>query len=74
MDRCADCADAELHLDADEFALLILRDGRVAWLTQWSKVRAYEVLGERPKAVTIMERWLLRDAEQPSPSSEVQTL
>lgn len=48
-------------------------DGRVAWLTQWSKVRAYEVLGERPKAVTIMERWLLRDAEQPSSSSEVQT-
>jgi hypothetical protein len=39
-------------------------DGRVLWLTQWSRVRAYEVLGERPKAVSIMERWLLRD-EQP---------
>jgi hypothetical protein len=49
-------------------------DGRVSWLTQWSKVRAHEVLGERPKAVAIMERWLLREPEQPSASSEDQTL
>jgi len=45
-------------------------DGRVLWLTQWSRVRAYEVLGERPKAVTIMERWLLRDVEQPLSRAE----
>jgi hypothetical protein len=31
----------------------------VAWLTDWSKVRAFEVLGERPKAVAIMERRIL---------------
>jgi hypothetical protein len=46
-------------------------DGRVLWLTQWSRARAYEVLGERPKAVTIMERWLLRDVEQPMSRAEV---
>lgn len=45
-------------------------DGRV-WLTQWSRVRAYEVLGERPKAVTIIERWLLRDFDEPSTGSDV---
>ena len=34
---------------------------RMAWLTDQAKVRAYEVLGERPKAVAIMERRLLRE-------------
>ena len=32
---------------------------RKAWLTDQAKVRVYEVLGERPKAVAIMERRLL---------------
>jgi hypothetical protein len=36
---------------------------RVAWLTDWARVRAFEVLGERPKAVAIMERRLLAGAE-----------
>jgi hypothetical protein len=31
----------------------------VAWLTDWSRVRAFEVLGERPRAVAIMERRIL---------------
>jgi hypothetical protein len=35
----------------------------VAWLTDWSKVRAFEVLGERPKAVAIMERRILAGAD-----------
>jgi hypothetical protein len=34
---------------------------RVAWLTDQAKVRAYEVLGDRPKAVAIMERRMLAE-------------
>lgn len=34
---------------------------RMAWLIDQAKVRAYEVLGERPKAVAIMEHRLLRE-------------
>jgi len=36
-------------------------DERVALLTDQARVRAYEVLGERPKAVAIMERRILGD-------------
>jgi hypothetical protein len=38
-------------------------EARVAWLTDWAKVRAFEVLGERPKAVAIMERRILTQAD-----------
>jgi hypothetical protein len=34
---------------------------RVARLTDYAKVRAFEVLGERPKAVAIMERRILAE-------------
>jgi hypothetical protein len=33
----------------------------VATLTDDARVRAYEILGDRPKAVQIMERRLLAD-------------
>ena len=39
-------------------------DELAAWLTDWSKVRAFEVLCERPKAVAILERRIL--AEDPN--------
>lgn len=38
----------------------------LAWLIGQARVRAFEVLGERPKAVAIMEAWLLRDRQQAS--------
>jgi hypothetical protein len=34
---------------------------RVPWLTDQARVRAYEALGDGPKAVAIMERRILAD-------------
>jgi hypothetical protein len=43
-------------------------ESRASWLTDLARVRAYDVLGDHPKAVAIMERRILADEMAGAPS------
>jgi hypothetical protein len=43
-------------------------ESRVSWLTDLARVRAYDVLGDHPKAVAIMERRILSNEMAGAPS------
>jgi len=43
-------------------------EGRVSWLTDLARVRAYDVLGDHPKAVAIMERRILGETLPDAPT------